>query len=435
MDLPNIAVIIVDTLRRDSISPYSNEASTPNIKNLSEISSVSFRAYSSSTWTVPAHASLWTGDLPSVHGVHQRRSIKDFQLFGAMNKVLEKRLPLVLKEKGYNTVGISTNPHLSFKSGFESGFNHFTYLDPQLKSSGIRNQEEEFISKYGSLKGIVRKSVTKLDFNELRKYRELYGQLKSLREVTKYPKNKGSMMMMNIIEDSHMETPFFLFINLMEMHEPYSLKEMRRVNFNSIMRNYLDHSGIGSDIVDEIRKNYIDETKVVDSFIGSFMDFLKRNGTFDNTLIVLTSDHGQDLFENGFYGHGVFPSEEVLRIPLFVKAPKGLKQVKFEGFQNLKDVYHYLSGVDEGLEPDILNNAYNISESFGSFHDLSGIPEDALNDIERTVSVVHSGEVRGTVDRSTNRLIDLREINTYKQVTSEKHRDEVLNIYREFYNE
>ena len=129
MNQHNIVLIVTDTMRRDAVSVYNNNVMTPNIEYLSKNAVIYNNAISPAPWTVPAHASIFTGKYLNEHKLHEAYNEKHTELFGKMNKVKYKTISEILQKEGYNTIGLSANPSIGPGSGFDRGFNTFIKIE------------------------------------------------------------------------------------------------------------------------------------------------------------------------------------------------------------------------------------------------------------------------------------------------------------------
>ncbi len=276
---PNIVFIIVDTLRADHTHMGGGERKeTPLLKELLADDSVYFgSSWSNAPWTLPSISSMITSKYPSEIGTYKRNS-----------KIDEKFLTLaeILKKNGYATHGIITHIFLKKKYGLSQGFD--TYL-------------EKIDSADNNLLSITSPLVTK-------------EALKIIRQNKK--------------------KPFFMFLHYFDPHY-----------------RYIDHEGIRgysgpflpgkneSKKAEIIRKNlfskddlnylnncYRSEIRFTDKYIGEVISYLKSQDIYDNTLIVLVSDHGDEFGERGTLGHGQSLYNEQTRIPFIMKLPKRYKK-------------------------------------------------------------------------------------------------------------
>jgi len=323
MELPNVIFIVVDTLRKDYAKPLEEE--------LKKFGFISYEnAIAPASWTTPSHASIFTGLYPALHGAHKNK--KDIEVkFKNRNSILSLRL----QDMGYKTYLLSANPYI--RPGF--GFIGFEYFydspcspPPPLLSDGEKEeikklkQEYDPKTKFEFAKTLVQnkryKLIMKAGLTHLinRPYLYAYSVLKD------WPKDKGAKNLTKALEEllaiTKRKKPKFIFINLMEVHEPYFLLDKLR---GKILIENLKANKLDVDVVQKWKKKYPEEVKYVTKKISEIMKILKGRNLFDNSLIMVTSDHGQLLGEYGRIGHGTFLYDELLRIPLLIKYPKNIE--------------------------------------------------------------------------------------------------------------
>jgi arylsulfatase A-like enzyme len=310
---PNVVMIVVDTLRRDRVSAHGYpRATTPAIDRIAEEGTLFERATTTETWTLPAHASLFTGLYPREHQAHIEHPVLD-----ARHRTLAERL----QEAGYSTAGYSANPWVSSVAGLDQGFGELRYLGVETTTGFL------FLS-------LVRARLLASDLGS--------------REVTDAT--------LRFLDGAASEDrPFFLFANYMEAHEPYGTFP------EPYFSTYLDEPlprDIGQEWVrDTIRFQCLSCTPdaeleaqglvcsdgrwrisrerleqevalydagvlYVDHQIGRVYERLRELGLLDDTMIVVTSDHGESLGERGQMGHGAFLYQSVLEVPLVIRYPK-----------------------------------------------------------------------------------------------------------------
>jgi len=283
---PNFLVITLDTTRADRLSCYGyDRPTTPNLDLLAEESTFYREAYSTSAWTLPAHASLFTGKFVTAHGARYR-SDGPFILSAGLDREKgldvyransisrdEVTLAQILSEAGYATGAVVAGPWLKRVFGLDKGFSLYDERDIQ------------------TLQGRPAPSVTE-------------SALRWLNE-----------------NDNR---PSFLFLNYFDAHTPYAIHE-------EFVRRYippamsLENEALLSPPQIQLVRNamYDSEINFADAAIGTLFDGLRRQGRYDSTCIVITADHGELLGEHNQYGHGKNLFQEVVRIPLFIKYPAG----------------------------------------------------------------------------------------------------------------
>ena len=277
---PNVIVLLVDALRKDHVSKYGYyRNTTPKINRFSREAVVFRNAVSQCSWTSPSIASLFSSLYPSVHGLTSY-SYKDN---AAEADTLDFRLVTfaeVLKEKGYATGAFVANHWINRQLGYGQGFDVF---DPILYVPKPR----AWMVNEKALKWIA------------------------------VNKNK----------------PFFAYMHYMDVHGPYAPPG----NFSSFFKSDVLKKMTGEDAVKipgfnpEINdlNYYIDqydgEIRYIDTQIGVFLDKMRELGLIDNTIIIITSDHGEAFLEHGYGDHGWSLYNEEIDIPLIIRFPDGVK--------------------------------------------------------------------------------------------------------------
>ena len=353
MNNKNIILIVADTLRKDAISLYNKNIKTPNIEYLAGDSTIYNNAISPASWTVPSHASIFTGKYVNEHRVHETYDIKGLQLFGQMNEVKYKTIAEILNKEGYNTVGLSANPSIIPGSGFDRGFNVFSYIPNYYRT--ILNDS---ISKKNSSR-----IISFLDYykkNGLINSLDLYKLYNLYRKsINGYLYDKGGHSLTNYIKNMSIKEPFFIFINLMEMHEPYLSRDTVDVI------DFLNNKKRSINKINRIKKAYFNMSSKLDDYIGIIIEFLRDNHIYDNTDIIFTSDHGQMMNEN-YCGHGIFLTDELIDVPLIVK--NGKKGVVNENISTI---------IISDMIKNIIYNDDNLNINDSIFSESFGIPQDS----------------------------------------------------------
>jgi arylsulfatase A-like enzyme len=273
-DSPNVIILLVDCLRADHLSSYGySRNTTPNIDRFSKDSVLFTQAISQATFTKMSIASLFTSLYPYQHGVYRGAGDSvNAQTGDVTTDVLgeeETTLAEVLSQNGFMTVGWVSVRHLVSYLGFAQGFIDY-------HEGGYRNKI---------------KNINK--------------------EFTEWAKRIGR------------KHEFFAYIHYIDLHSPYKPKPP----YDTL---YLSDGGKDEGKSKRERRAYIQralydgQLTYIDSQIGVLLDELKKTGLYDNTLIVLTGDHGDAFGEHGFFTHSRAPYEELIRVPLIVKFPKSM---------------------------------------------------------------------------------------------------------------
>lgn len=395
--MPNIILIILDTARKDAISTYVNDLNMPNLENFARECRVYDSAISPSPWTFPAHMSIFTGKYPSEHGIHETFDKKVTDLVENGTKPYQSpMLAEYLQELGYNTVAISANPMISESTGMGRGFDEFLLRDAFY---GVSVLDEELRSRISYLKsnGVVRQDtidqsslvsqlLRQMRLKELLFIREKYKSISKKLVYEGYPKAKGAQHIQNELNAIELRSPFFLYINMMEMHDPHIINSRRNFYFlnenNIMLKDLFGFTKIKKKKIDLIREGYFDTSSVLDTYLGNILSILKKKSDFRNTLLIVTSDHGQELHENGYFGHGIFLSDELVKIPLLVKYPKKFyveTQISREKYQSTTDLFELMINTAGGMSIPLKERDFVFSESFGIQQDIMTILKEKVD--------------------------------------------------------
>ncbi len=342
---PNVLLIVLDTLRADRMSCYGyHRSTTPVLDEFAEEATLFERAIVPGQWTIPSHASLFTGEYPTTH--------MTTQIHDTLSESLVT-LAELLHGSGYKTVGFCNNPLLGvvdneLDRGFEEFYNYGgaipnypdilqsrpklwgrlleRYIRLMRRITGpIQNQlaHDSLLLRIAMHPRIVPLWQDSVNFkgNTKRSLRDLVGYLRA---------HRGR-------ED---ERPLFAFVNLMETHlpyrpparfiqefAPYYEKDRRAQEF---MRNYnLEHyrwmiplTEPLSELSDRTLNDLYDaEVAYQDRLLRRLFQDLQKPEVRDNTVVVITSDHGEGLNNHDFVGHSLVAYDDLVHIPLIVSYP------------------------------------------------------------------------------------------------------------------
>lgn len=341
---PNVIIIIFDTLRKDGVEPYGTNSPTPNLAEFSKDANVFYNCVAPSPWTLPSHISLFTGLYSNEHKI--RNSVEyDLGLnldraYDRMREIADNTLQVALGKRGYTTYGMTANPFLSPISGFDQGFDVYQFYD-YIGVSHINNIDTLKTKYQQAGMGKVLSTLLKGNLSDVSSLYSYY------RNQKRHILSKGGSEIVNLLLNTTLEQPFMLFVNFMEMHEPYDWGEMRYDLLNNrVSRAIMDAYGIHPYSVRNIKKfrnlYFKQEAREIDLLFGKFINHLKRTGSYDNSIIVVTSDHGQEFKEKGYYGHGLFLHDEIIKIPLIVKLPGNGRIETRRGYQSLISLKEFI---------------------------------------------------------------------------------------------
>ncbi|MGC8593943.1 MAG: sulfatase-like hydrolase/transferase, partial [Nitrososphaeria archaeon] len=132
---------------------------------------------------------------------------------------------------------------------------------------------------------------------------------------------------------------------------------------------------LNPDLISETLNDYYKQSFLLDRFVSDIVQYIKEEGAFKNTLFIMTSDHGQELLEKGFFGHGIFLHDEIIDVPLIIKYPENYKPIKEadEKYFNIKDLFFLIDQITDGENPEDVQRDLSFSESFGSNVQVSAL--------------------------------------------------------------
>lgn len=266
---PSFVLAVLDTARADAVSAYGKVAgTTPTVDALAQTGLRYTHAYSNSNWTLPAHASLFTGLLLSEHGLR----LGSDALPNTVTTLAEQ-----LRGRGYETVAFSENPWLGPAAGVTRGFDRFTGPSDRFKAK-LKREMSELVGEW----------------------------------LASRPRDR----------------PFFLFLNIMDPHWDYQVRAANPFLPPGVSRERASAIATspplfcvwrrGSPEADILRGLYLGDVQAADAKLGRVLRRLREAPAQNSLVVIVTSDHGEYLGEQGLLEHGVGMGEAVLEIPLIV---------------------------------------------------------------------------------------------------------------------
>jgi arylsulfatase A-like enzyme len=278
---PNVIILLIDTLRKDHMSLYGyHRTTTPYLDKFAQDAQVFQNAITSCSWTSPAVASLFTGLYPSTHGCVSFSSEGKEKIVD----ILDDRLVTfaeILKKNGYLTGAFVASPWICKRLQFDAGFDVF---DPIAQKFKPRAHE------------VNRKALEWISQNR--------------------------------------DNPFFVYLHYMDVHGPYRPPEpydrfFSSDNVRSMSSEETERLNYLSDGREKDKNDlnfYIDrydgEIRYCDHHIEKLIDRLNDYGLLENSIVVITADHGEAFFDHGFCDHGWSLYNEEIDIPLIIKFPE-----------------------------------------------------------------------------------------------------------------
>jgi arylsulfatase A-like enzyme len=293
---PNVLFLVMDTGRADHFSSYDYpRATTPNFDRLAKEGALFLNAYSTSSWSLPSHASLVTGLLPREHGATLYPLRPEFVT-----------LPEYLDARGYATAGFVANTTWCTRpTGFAQGFVHF----------------EDYFGNWGD-----RISRTVYAEKAMDRLLEFFGVYRSVSLKSAADINRSLLAWL----DRCPHRPFFIFVNYLDAHEPVFPPPPYDGMFGSpetvSRRIPFDYSTspantVSPEAAQAQHDAYDGAIAYMDAQLGALWAELERRGLAENTLLIVTADHGESLGEAGLYGHRSSLRLEQIHVPLLIRLP------------------------------------------------------------------------------------------------------------------
>jgi len=301
---PNLVLIVLDTARADHFSCHGyGRPTTPHVDALAARGVRFSEARSVAPWTLPAHMSMFSGLLPRDHGATwaafsepESAPLRELVAREFAPADPERMLGARLTAAGYQCFGFSPNPWVARSKGFAQGFAAFHELwrDEERAAFAPATPADALEA---TLSGATARGVAE------------------------------------VLGARDAERPFFLFVNLLDPHFPYEPPEPFRARLGGTsagVARVLEGgrrtelamiAGASPFTPDELVPLYDGELATADHFVGALVAALEREGVLDDTLLVVTSDHGELLGEEGLWSHQRSVADELLHVPLIVKLP------------------------------------------------------------------------------------------------------------------
>jgi arylsulfatase A-like enzyme len=308
---PNVVLVVLDTVRGDRVHGY-DRAVMPRFERFRADATTFTDAVTQGAWSVPAHASLLTGEYPRTHGATTLCPV-----FRA-----DPTLPGLLADADYGTYAVSPNQYIRPGLGFGRGFDTFERPSGPSLPQPLVDLAGPVINRVTS--SPLRRFPERL----LNAARVRYGTTTCVRPPAEY----GVAARVDELVRTA-SRPFFLFVNLFDAHLPRSPApehvdrfvddELTDTPVVTSERAHTFGSGMDERGLARMRQLYDADLRTLDDRLGALLDTLSRAGVLEESLVVLVSDHGEHLGEFGLVGHQFSVFEPVVSVPLAVRFPGG----------------------------------------------------------------------------------------------------------------
>lgn len=280
---PDVILVVIDTLRADHLGLYGHDRPTsPNLDAFAKDALVFDRGYAQAGWTLASFASLLTGQYPHQHRV--ARDSKDPARFGCLTPD-QVTVPEMMAAAGYQTAAFVNNTFVAPEFGLKQGFSVYDY-------NGATNDK-------------IRPATETVD------------------------------RMLGWLDGTAADQPVFTLVHMMEPHLDYAPSEGFAGTFTAgLARPAALGPAQGSffalretkqvpapEVVDYMERLYDEEILAADAALGALFDGLKSRGRYQDAVVVVTADHGEEFWDHGKFEHGHALWSELTRVPFVVKAP------------------------------------------------------------------------------------------------------------------
>jgi arylsulfatase A-like enzyme len=332
----NVLLITLDSLRADHIHTLGyKRLTTPNLDKFASRCVLFTNAITNAPSTGPAFPAILASTYPIFY----------LDIYG--DCLPEKHIIIseILKDEGYITAAFCSNPWLHAKSRYAKGFDYYedyltSWFDEIIHKLRKKRQDDVKVSKRSSGKRISKiNKLIKFSKNQLD---TLYGQTIHRLKII-YNKNyrsaelltKDVIRWLENLVSNNITKNFFLWLHYMDTHAPHypASKYLRRLGCKPFSKFYMSkindcrrttRNDLSQDLVDAMIDLYDANILYTDDWLNYLFNNLQKLGIYNNTLIIVTSDHGEQFWERGSFGHGGTFYDEEIRVPLIIKLPQEL---------------------------------------------------------------------------------------------------------------
>ncbi|AEH38186.1 sulfatase [Halopiger xanaduensis] len=308
----NVVLVVLDTARAKSI----DKRTTPSLSRLAAEGTAFDNAFAAAPWTLPSHASMFTGTYPSEHGTHGDHLFLEDDL---------RTLPEAFAENGVQTVGVSNNTWITEEFGFDRGFDElrkgWQYVQSDADMGAVVRGEdlrEKLVATRERLfDGNPVVNAANILYSEVVQPAGDDGSDRSTTWIRNWLAERG-------------DDPFFLFCNFIEPHVEYDPPREYAAEFLPDGASYEEAASIRQDPraydcedydisgreFAMLRGFYRAELAYVDDQIAALRSTLEEAGEWEDTLFVVCGDHGEHVGEHGFFGHQYNLYDTLINVPL-----------------------------------------------------------------------------------------------------------------------
>ncbi|SNZ15393.1 Arylsulfatase A [Natronoarchaeum philippinense] len=392
---PNILFIVMDTARAKTV--YNDPEVMPNFYRIAEDGTLFTNAFSTAPWTLPSHASMFSGRYTSDHGTHAGSTSFDPDY---------PPLAQLLNRSGYRTAAFSSNTWVAPEFGFQRGFEHFStwlkIVNGGVDLEAIAKEKNGLVEQGVAVgKSLFRRDAHRTILNALyaKFFKERYDSGARLKnwKIRRWLSSYGSD-----------DRPFFIFANYLEPHLEYDPPEKFRPRFLPEHLDQSDFDGLNQNaweyICDQVQMDNSDfellealykaELNYLDYRLGNLYDYLDTSGLLEETMIVIAGDHGENIGDHGLMDHQYCLYDSLLHVPLLVRYPDKFPAGKrFDGLVEVRDLFPTLLEVADASTDDEAASSRSLQQALERggreyVHGEYATPQPSIEALEQRVGQV-----------------------------------------------
>lgn len=340
MSRPNIVVLVMDTARATTVFDGIENDCLPNLGALAADGTTFTNCMTTAPWTLPSHASMFTGQYTSEHLAHTGTKRFDPDI---------EPLPRKLSTQGYQTVAYSNNTWISPDFGFDAGFDDF-YVRWQLLERG---QDLAAVAKSDDIRDALGNLWRAMDADApYTLVNSLWGLYLNLFSHDDDGAKRTTDRLTTWLDHHNTGQPFFMFANYVEPHLRYDPPEPYRTqhlpadpspaeDVNQDPWKYITGEiSMSEDDFDVLKALYAAELAYLDTQLGALFDHLREIGEYEQTVVVVVGDHGENIGEHDLMDHQYCLYDTLLRVPLFIHDPgQRMTTESVDSLVELRDIF------------------------------------------------------------------------------------------------
>lgn len=315
----NVVLLVMDTARASETRYVRENIENSTLSSLAAEGTTYTKAFTNSPWTLPSHASMFTGTYTSKHGTHAEN-----KLYGGQFPTLAEQLAAA----GYETIGITNNAWVTDEFGLVRGFEKYHKVWQYIQTETDLGEIE--LTTHGADK-IIETAKALLNGDLMANLvNTLYG--KFLYRRSDYGAARTNALVNQWLTNRETDDPFFLFLNYLEPHleyqppkewaQPFLPDDATYEDANAVPQEPWEYVAGTQSVSDSefelLRGLYRGEIAYLDNQIGSLCSLLNRHGEWEDTVFVVVGDHGENIGDHDLMDHQYSVHDTLLHVPLII---------------------------------------------------------------------------------------------------------------------